>query len=233
MANGIDVLAVGTHPDDIELGAGATIARLVKQGKRVALLDLTSGEPTPHGTPELRREETAKSNAIMGVAQRRNLGLPNRWLRDTEEGRIAVAEVYRELKPSVLLLPYWEDAHPDHEAGSRMAQAARFIAKYTKTDMKGEPFYVPRVFFYFCIHLRKQIPHSFIMDVSDTLEAKMSAVAAYHSQFFAGGRERGDALMERLRAQAGFYGGLIGVRYGEPFHAQEELGVASFDAFMR
>lgn len=228
----VDILAVGTHPDDIELGAGAAVAALIRQGKNVAALDLTSGEPTPHGTPELRRAETARAGEILGLTQRLNLGLPNRWLRDTEEGRIAIAEVYRQLKPKVLLLPYWEDAHPDHVAASEMAQAARFIAKYTKTEMKGEPYYVPRVFFYFCIHLKKLITPSFVFDVSDTLEIKLQAVAAYHSQFYAGGKERGDDLIARLRAQAGYFGGLINARYGEPFYAREELGVRSFDQFL-
>lgn len=228
----VDVLAVGAHPDDIELGAGATVAALIRQGKNVAALDLTSGEPTPHGTPELRRAETAAACGILGLTQRLNLGLPNRWLRDTEEGRIAIAEVYRQLKPKVLLLPYWEDAHPDHMAASEMAQAARFIAKYTKTEMKGEPHYVPRVFFYFAIHLKKLITPSFIFDVSETMELKLQAVAAYHSQFYAGGKERGDELIARLGAQAGYYGGLINVRYGEPFYAREELGVRSFDQFV-
>lgn len=228
----VDILAVGTHPDDIELGMGATLTALIRQGKNVAALDLTSGEPTPHGTPELRRAETARSSEILGLSQRLNLGLPNRWLRDTEEGRVAIAEVYRQLRPKVLLLPYWEDAHPDHVAASGMAEAARFIAKYTKTDMKGEPYYVPRVFFYFCIHLKKLITPSFVFDVSGTLELKLEAVAAYHSQFYAGGKERGDDLIARLRAQAGYFGGLINARYGEPFYAREELGVRSFDPFI-
>ncbi len=228
----VDILAVGIHPDDIELGAGATLAALIRQGRNVAALDLTNGEPTPHGTPELRRAETARANEILGLTQRLNLGLPNRWLRDTEERRIAIAEVYRQLQPKVLLLPHWEDAHPDHVAASEMAQAARFIAKYTKTEMKGEPYYVPRVFFYFCIHLKKLVTPSFIFDVSETLETKLQAVAAYHSQFYAGGKERGDELIARLRAQAGYYGGLIRVRYGEPFFAVEELGVRSFDPFL-
>ncbi|MBI5178083.1 MAG: bacillithiol biosynthesis deacetylase BshB1 [Nitrospinae bacterium] len=228
----VNVLAVGTHPDDIELGAAGTIASLVRQGKNVAVLDLTSGEPTPHGTPELRRKETENANAILGITQRITLDLPNRWLMDTREARVKVAEEYRLLRPEVLLLPYWEDAHPDHVQASQIAQAARFIAKYTKTEMAGEPYYPPRVFFYFCIHLKKLIEPTFIFDISDAFDQKREAVRAYHSQFFAGGKERGDEILRRLEAQAVHYGGLIGARYGEPFFSQENIGVRAFDAFL-
>jgi len=228
----VDVLAVGTHPDDVELGAGGTIAALVRQGKSVAVLDLTGGEPTPHGTPETRRGETERSNAVLGITQRITLDLPNRWLMDSTAARVRVAEEYRLLRPGILLLPYWVDAHPDHVQASQIAQAARFIAKYTKTDMAGEPFYPPRVFFYFCIHLKKLIEPTFIFDVSETLPLKINAVRAYHSQFFAGGKERGEEIVGRLEAQAAYYGGLIGARYGEPFLSQENIGLRSFDPLL-
>lgn len=228
----VDILAVGTHPDDVELGVAGTVAALIRQGKSVAVLDLTNGEPTPHGTPETRSTETQKSNAILKLEQRINLDMPNRWLRDTEEGRIKIAEAYRALRPKTLLLPYWEDTHPDHVQASRMAQAARFIAKYTKTEMKGEPFYPPRVFFYFCTHLKKLMDPTFIFDISETFAQKEQCIRAYHSQFFAGEKERGDDILRRVEAQATHLGGLIGVRYGEPFFSQEELGIRSFDSFL-
>ncbi len=229
MAN---ILAVGTHPDDIELGAGGAIVSLIDQGHAVTLCDLTNGEPTPHGSPEIRAKETAKANGILGITNRVCLGLQNRWLMDSREARTALAEVYREVKPDVLLIPFHEDAHPDHVEASKIAQAARFAAKYTGTDMKGEPFYPPRLFFYFCIHLKKIIKPAIIFDITDTIDRKLATVRAYHSQFFAGDPERGEKLVKMLHAGAVYYGSLIGTDYGEPFLNLEEIGVKSFDGLL-
>lgn len=228
----VDVLAVGTHPDDIELGVGGTIAELIRQGKSVALLDLTNGEPTPHGSPEIRKKETEKAGAILKVERRFMLDLKNRELMDTIEARIKVAEVYRRLRPKILLLPYWVDAHPDHVQASLLTQAARFVAKYTKTQMEGEPYYPEKVFFYFCIHLSKQVIPTLIFDVSETFELKLEAVRAYQSQFFAEGKERGEKVVHRLRSNAVYYGSLIGARFGEPLLNLEEIGIRSFDALL-
>jgi bacillithiol biosynthesis deacetylase BshB1 len=227
-----DFLAVGPHPDDVEISLGGTLATLIRRGGSCAVLDLTSGEPTPHGTPETRAAETQKSNAILGVTQRINLGLPNRWLMDTVEARVKVAEVFRTIRPKVLFLPHWEDAHPDHIQASQLCQAARFVSKYTKTDMAGEPYYPPKVYYYFCTHLKKPASPTFVFDASEGFAQKMAALRAYHSQFFAGDPERGEDLLRRLEAQATYFGGLVGVRHGEPFFSHELLGVGSFDAFL-
>lgn len=227
-----DVLAVGAHPDDIELGAGGIVASLVRQGKSVALLDLTNGEPTPHGSPEIRKRETQKANDCLKVEHRTMLDFKNRELFDSQDGRKKIAEQYRLLKPKVLLLPYREDAHPDHVQASEMALAARFIAKYTKTEMKGEPFYPPKVFFYICTHLKKQLQPTLIFDISDTMTQKIEALRAYQSQFFAGDGNSGEEFIEKVKAQAAFYGSLISVRYGEPLISCEEIGVRSFDSLL-
>ncbi len=228
----VDFLAVGTHPDDVEIGVGGTLATLIGQGRSCAVVDLTNGEPTPYGSPQTRAAETEKAGAIIGLKQRIMLGLPNRWLTDSAEARVKVAEAYRTLKPKVLFLPHWEDAHPDHVQSSRISQAARFISKYTKTDMAGDPFYPPRVFYYFCSHLKKQAAPTFVFDVSDGFGQKIRALRAYHSQFFAGGADKGEEFIRRLEAQAAYFGGLVGARYGEPFLSDEMLGVKSFDAFL-
>ncbi len=138
------VLAIGAHPDDVEIGMGGTIAALVAAGHRVTILDLTNGEPTPMGSPERRRAESEEAARVLGVARRITLGLPNRYLEDTVENRTAVAEVIREVRPELLFIPYWVDAHPDHVAAERLSEAARFYAKLTKTEMRGEPFYPAR-----------------------------------------------------------------------------------------
>src|SRR5262245_34315043 len=150
----LDYLVVAPHPDDAELGAGGTIIQLKTQGARVGVLDLTDGEPTPHGSQELRRRETEAATAILGLDWRGNLGLPNRSLLADLESRRRLATALRQLRPRYLLAPYWEDAHPDHIAASSLADAARFWAKLTKTDLPHAPHYPERIFYYFSVHLR-------------------------------------------------------------------------------
>ena len=150
----LDYLVIAPHPDDAELGVGGTILLLQAQGARVGVLDLTDGEPTPHGSPEIRRRETDAATAVLGLAWRGNLGLPNRRLEADLAARAKLAGVLRELRPRVLFAPYWEDAHPDHVAASALVDAARFWAKLTKTDLPGEPHYPQRILYYFSVHLR-------------------------------------------------------------------------------
>ena len=134
-------LFVSPHPDDVELGAGGTICKLVQAGHKVCVLDLTSGEPTPYGSEQKRQRETKKSSRILGIGTRINLALPNRFLFDSKEARLRLAEQIRIFKPDVLLCPYFEDAHPDHIACSKITEAARFYAKYSKISLRGGPHY--------------------------------------------------------------------------------------------
>ncbi|MBI4701026.1 MAG: bacillithiol biosynthesis deacetylase BshB1 [Deltaproteobacteria bacterium] len=231
-------LVLAAHPDDAEICMGATVAKLVRQGWRVELCDLTDGEPTPAGSPERRAAEAARAAAILGVARRTTLALPNRYLMDGVQARQQAAEVIREVRPDLLFLHYWEDAHPDHVQASRLGEAARFYAKLTKTEMRGEPCYPRRVVHFVGSHYRLHRAPSFILDVSDSFETKLEAVAAYESQF---GAERGQEwvaarsrppLAPALRSLGEYFGRLIGVRYGEPFIMREEVGLASLDALL-
>src|SRR4051812_36702067 len=125
----LDALVVAPHPDDAELGMGGTIARLMGQGWKVGILDLTSGEPTPLGSPEIRARETAAANAALGGPWRENLGLPNRSLEATLAYRRTLAAAFRRVRPRLLFAPFWEDAHPDHLAATRLVEDARFWSK--------------------------------------------------------------------------------------------------------
>src|SRR3982750_2393225 len=129
----LDVLVVAPHPDDAELGAGGTIVKMIKAGWRVGILDLTSGEPTPHGTPEIRKRETAAATASLGLHWRENLGLPNRSLEATLENRAKLAGVIRQQRPRWLFAPYWIDAHPDHVAATELVEAGRLLSKLPKS----------------------------------------------------------------------------------------------------
>ncbi|MBE0418446.1 MAG: bacillithiol biosynthesis deacetylase BshB1 [Coriobacteriia bacterium] len=218
-----DVVCVGAHPDDVEIGMGATVAGMVREGLSVAIVDLTDGEPTPAGTHETRLAEAAAAAQRLGVSERRTLTLPNRSLFDTEEARTALAEIFRELRPRVVFGPYPVDAHPDHVAASAIVQAARFWAKLTKTEMAREPHHPARLYRYMAVHLRLVREPSFVVDVTEDLPAKLEALAMYHSQFSANPANVG--LIETMEAVARMWGGTIGTAAGEPFFSDEPVGI--------
>jgi bacillithiol biosynthesis deacetylase BshB1 len=224
------ILAIGPHPDDLEIAMGGTACWLLAQGHEVVLCDLTNGEPTPVGTPERRAAEAAEAARLLGVRRRITLSLPNRYLQDTLEARTAVAEVIREVRPDTLFVPYWTDAHPDHVAACTLAEAARFTAKLTKTTMRGEPHYPRRVYHFFSTHYRLHVRPSFIIDISDFIDTKIASIVAYESQF---GEERGTGwIVDAIRETNGYWGRLIHRRYGEAFLCREEIGVARWDGLI-
>jgi len=223
----LDILVIAPHPDDAELGCGGAILRWQAEGKRVGVLDLTSGEPTPFGSLEIRAKETAAATEILGLAWRDNLGLPNRSLEHTLDARAKLAAVIREQRPRWLLAPYWVDAHPDHVAATELIEAARFWGKLTKTDLPGEPWHAERVVYYSCVHLKVLLQPAFVLDISPYWEAKRRAIECYHSQFIEGRPTEPPTFIDRLRDQAAYWGWSIGVPYGEPFMLREPLGLAS------
>jgi bacillithiol biosynthesis deacetylase BshB1 len=223
----LDYLIVAPHPDDAELGVGGTILLLQSQGARVGVLDLTDGEPTPHGSPEIRRQETEAATAILGLAWRGNLGLPNRRLEADLAARAKLAGVIREQRPRFLFAPYWEDTHPDHVAASALVDAARFWAKLTKSDLPGEPHFPHRIFYYFSVHLRLHPKPSFVLDVTPYLETKMKAIACYRSQFITGRPATPPTILDDLRDRARYWGWAIGTGHGEPFVCREDIGLHS------
>jgi bacillithiol biosynthesis deacetylase BshB1 len=223
----LDVLVVAPHPDDAELGMAGAILRLKADGYRVGVVDLTDGEPTPHGSREIRARETAAATRILGLDWRENLGLPNRSLQPTLEARHALAGVFRRLRPRLLFAPYWVDAHPDHVAAVELVEAARFWSKLTKTDLAGEPHYPDRILYYYCVHLRVVEKPAFVLDISAYWERKRAAIECYRSQFLEGRASDPPTFVDRLRDQAAFWGWSIGADYGEPFASREAVGLAS------
>lgn len=217
------MLVIAAHPDDAELAVGGTLLALKAEGYAVGVLDLTDGEPTPRGDPATRRAEAARATEILGLDFRRTLDLPNRFLSDTVEARVQVAEVIRQTRPSVLLTHYPEDAHPDHVAACRLAEAARFYARLTHTPWKGEPHYPPRLFHFHLNHKRLQMPVSFVVDITPHFEAKLEAIACYRSQGpLEAGREAARRWLD-VEPRARLYGALAGVEYGEAFYAPEPV----------
>lgn len=223
----LDILVVAPHPDDAELGMGGSIMRFLSEGLRVGVLDLTNGEPTPHGTPEIRAAETAAATEVLGLTWRENLGLPNRSLEPTLEARHKLASVIRRTRPRWLFAPYWEDAHPDHLAATQLVDAARFWAKLTKSDLPGEPHHPERIFNYYCVHLRLALQPAFVMDISPFWERKLTALKCYHSQLVMGREHMNPPLMDQLHHEAGYWGRIINRPYGEPFTCREPLALNS------
>ena len=224
----LDVLVVAPHPDDAELGAAGAILQMKEDGLRVGVLDLTNGEPTPHGSPEIRARETNAASAVLGLDWRENLGLPNRSLQASLEARAALASVIRRVKPRWLLAPYWVDAHPDHVAATELIEAARFWAKLTKTDLPGSPHHPERVFYYYCVHLRVVAAPAFVVDISRHWPRKLEAIRCYHSQFIESRPTEPPTFLDRLRDQAAYWGWSINAAFGEPFAVRETVGLTSF-----
>lgn len=221
----LDMLVVAPHPDDAELGAAGSILKMKDAGWKVGVLDLTSGEPTPFGTPELRAQETAVATSILNLDWRGNLGLTNRALEATLDARAKLAGVFRKLRPRWLFAPYWEDAHPDHVAATQLIEAARFWAKLTKCDLPGEPYHPERIYYYYCVHLKLAPQPAFVLDISREWPRKRAAIEAFQSQFVVGRSTEPPTFLDRLQDEASYWGKTIGVRYGEPYASREPLGL--------
>jgi bacillithiol biosynthesis deacetylase BshB1 len=222
-----NILIVGPHPDDQELGMGGTIAKLASQGHNVLLSDMTNGEPTPHGSPEIRAKESAKAAEILGV-KRLTLELPNRTLVHSIEARHKVAGVIRQHQANIVFTPYFEDAHPDHIATTRIVEDARFDSKLTKTNLPGEPIYPKWLFYYYCTHLRHVAQPSFLIDITGFESVKREAITAYHSQFVL--PERNRRVVEWIDAASTYFGSRIGVASAEPFFTREPVGLSGLDS---
>jgi bacillithiol biosynthesis deacetylase BshB1 len=224
----VDVLVVAPHPDDAELGMGGAIIKLMAQGLAVGVADLTSGEPTPHGSEAIRAAETDAASKVLGLHRRWNLGLPNRSLEPTLEARGRLASLIRQTRPKWLFAPFWIDAHPDHVAATQLVEAARFWAKLTKTDLSGDPHHPQRLYYYYCVHLKHVAQPNFVLDISQEFERKMEAIRCYPSQFVSGRSTESPTFLEQIRDEAAYWGKLIGARFGEPFACREPIALCGF-----
>jgi bacillithiol biosynthesis deacetylase BshB1 len=223
----LDVLVVAPHPDDAELGLAGTILSMVAEGRRVGILELTNGEPTPLGTPEIRERETDEATRRLGIAWRGNLGLTNRSLEATLENRRKLAEVFRKIRPTLLFAPYWEDAHPDHTAATKLVEEARFWAKMGKSDMAGTPFHPARILYYFSIHLRIVERPSLLMDISQFTRQKREVLEAYRSQIVDNQPPGVPGVIDRVMDRNRYWGIMAGVESAEPFASREPVGLKS------
>ena len=228
----LDLLVVAPHPDDAEISVGGTILLSRQQGLRVGVVELTSGEPTPHGTPAIRQRETAAATKVLGLDFRENLGLPNRSLEHTLQARRALAGVFRRTRPQTILAPYWDDAHPDHVVASALCDAARFWSKLSRTDLPAEPFWPPRILYFWSIHLRIHPKPSLVLDISEHIETKMESIRCYESQVITDRSTEFPTILDDIRDRARYWGWTIGKGYGEPFASREEIGLGSLESLI-
>lgn len=226
MAN---ILVVGPHPDDQELGMGGAIARFAEQGHHVLLLDMTNGEPTPHGDPKTRAKEAAGAAEILGVS-RTCIDLPNRFVEHNIESRHKVAGVIRKHQADMVFTPYFEDAHPDHVATTRIVEDARFDAKLTKIDLPGEPIYPKWLFYYYCTHLRHVAQPSFLIDISGYEDRKRASILAYETQFVI--PRKNQPIADWIAAMNHYFGSRIRTASAEPFFTREPLGLSGLEGLV-
>ena len=225
-----DVLAFGSHPDDVELSAGGTIAKMVEDGYRVGIVDLTRGELGSRGTPELREEEAKEASRLLGALRRVNLRIPDGNIENTPENRLRVIRELRTARPDLILIPAPDCRHPDHPAGARLIIDAVFqsgLSKIETTDEEGEAQSVWRP--HHVLHYMQSIEFTptIVVDVSSTWNVRRKAVEAYASQVFNPNYKPGadepetfvsnPAFMEWYDARAKQYGYRIGASFGEPF----------------
>lgn len=223
LSDPLDILVVAPHPDDAEISVGGTIIKSLKQGKRVGVIELTNGEPTPHGTPERRLAETEAATMMLGLTWRHQLDLPNRSLENTLQARRKLAAVFRLTRPRMILAPYWEDAHPDHVAASDLVDASRFWSKLSRSDIPGTPYHPPSIYYFWSIHLRIHPKPAFVVDISQELDQKMRAVKCYQSQLIEGRSEEFPTVLDDIKDRARYWGWTIHRGYGEPFASREEI----------
>ena len=233
----LDVLAVGAHPDDAEIACGGTLAKLVRQGYRVGIIDLTDGEPTPGcPRPEVRLEEAQQAAKTLGIEDRVTMSLPNRRLFDSFEARVALAKEIRKYRPKVVIgfgdkTPM---ASPDHWQAMQITDAAVFYSRLTKWDhhFDGLPPHHVHVQLYFRLAFEPMaltgFASHFTVDISDTLETKLASVRCYQSQFPA---EKA-YVFDRIRGAALFFGAACGFEAGEVFCSARPLRTTNVMRFL-
>ena len=203
---------------------GGTIVKLARQGHKVHIVDMTNGEPTPHGSVETRAKESAAAAKILGV-ERTLLGLKNREVVHDIPSRHKTAAVIRQHQADWLFVPYPIDAHPDHVAVTKICEDARFDAKLTKSNIPGEPYYPKRIIYYFCTHLRLNFTPSFCIDISDTIAVKNESLKCYASQFVGNSAH----VPDLVASVSAYFGNRIGTAHAEPFFTHEVLGFGGLD----
>jgi N-acetylglucosamine malate deacetylase 1 len=241
----VDILAIGAHPDDIELGCSGTIINEIRNGKKVGIVDLTQGELGTRGTIETRYSEAAEAARIMGVSARENLKMRDGFFENNPAHQMMLIRAIRKYQPEIVLANAPEDRHPDHGRAARLIADACFFAglrkiETTHDDGSAQQAWRPKYVFHYIQD--RYIEPGFIVDISDVFEQRMQAIAAYTTQFYTGAAEENaepqsyistPLFLESVIARARMMGKRIGVKFGEGFVTEKLIGVRNFDAFVQ
>jgi bacillithiol biosynthesis deacetylase BshB1 len=225
----VQLLAIAAHRDDVELTCAGTLIKAADAGYTTGILDLSAGETGSRGSAPLRGEEAERAAQLMGVTERRNAGLPDAHLANTDEARRVVVEQIRHFAPRTVILPYPVGRHPDHRIASELARDACYLAGLSRYDAEGTP-HRPHKILYSLAYREDPVKPTFVVDISDQFERKLAAIRCYASQFD-GALNAGEIfptgqdLYGLVEVQNAHYGSLIRTRYGEPYWTHETLRV--------
>ena len=237
----LDVLAIGVHPDDVELGCSGTILVALSEGKKVGIVDLTRGELGTRGSAEIRKTEAANAAKVLGVHVRENLGLADGFFLNDEVHQRKVIMMIRKYQPEIILCNAPEDRHPDHGRSSKLVSDAAFLSGLRKieTGLDGvnQEAWRPKYVFHY-LQDRFLQPH-FVVDVSDHMDKKIESILSYTTQFYNPELDEPQTyisspdFMESVKARAMMLGKRIGVKYAEGYVSEKMIGVKSMDAFIQ
>ena len=223
----VDVLAFSPHPDDADMGCGGLLLKLKSMGYTTGIIDVTEAELSSNGDPDTRKKETLNASKILKLDARKNLKISDGAVANNGENRLKIIEIIRKYKPSLAVIPYEKDRHPDHENSSKLLKDAIFISglKNFKTDSQ---FHKPKIVISYMLNY--QFNHSFIVDISDYYIQKMEAFTAYESQFLGEGGGQQTYINSRyfydfITSRNKYYGLKINVEYGEPFFIESDIKV--------
>lgn len=236
----LDILAIGVHPDDLELGCGGTLVKHAQLGQKVGILDLTQGELGTRGTPELRLLEAQDAANIMGIAVRENAGMADGFFQNDKEHQLKLVHYIRKYRPKIVIANALEDRHPDHGRAGKLISDACFLAGLSKieTTHEGLPQQAWRPKRVFHMIQDRFLEPDFIVDITAVMDIKMASVLAYKSQFHDPGSSEpltyisADGFMDKIRSRALLLGKRIGAGYGEGFICENNLGISNLDSLL-
>lgn len=233
----LDILAFGAHPDDVELGCGATIAKEVSLGKKVGIVDLTRGELGTRGSAELRKIEADNAAKIMGVSVRENLGFADGFFTNDKEHQLEIIKMIRKYQPEIVLCNAIDDRHIDHGKGSKLVSDACFLSGLLKieTEIEGkqQEKWRPKLVYHYMQW--KNLQPDFVVNVTGFIDVKTAAVQAYSSQFFDPNSKEPETpitsknFIDSIHYRARDCGRLIGVEFAEGFNTERYVAVENLD----
>ena len=230
----LDILAIGVHPDDVELSCSGTLLHYIQMGKKVGLLDLTRGELGSRGTAEIREKEATLSAERMGALVRENLGMADGFFMHTEENLHKIIRVIRKYQPEIVLANAVEDRHPDHARAAKLTADACFLAGLLKVKTwdeagQAQTHFRPRMVFHYIQDYTLQ--PDFVVDITPYIQKKMDLILTFDSQFYQPGMTgpktpiSGEEFLESIKAKNRIFGRPAGFEFGEGFNVARPLGV--------